>query len=38
MCILAIQYQLVTDSPILVAANREEYYDRPSSAAIDPIG
>ena len=30
MCILAIQYQLVPDSPILVAANREEYYDRPS--------
>jgi hypothetical protein len=28
MCILAIQYQLVPDSPILVAANREEYYDR----------
>lgn len=31
MCILAIQYQLVPDSPILVAANREEFYDRPSS-------
>jgi uncharacterized protein with NRDE domain len=30
MCILAIQYQLVPDSPILVAANREEFYDRPS--------
>jgi hypothetical protein len=30
MCILAIQYKLVPDSPILVAANREEYYDRPS--------
>jgi hypothetical protein len=29
MCILAIQYQLVPDSPILVAANREEFYDRP---------
>jgi hypothetical protein len=28
MCILAIQYQLVPDSPILVAANREEYFDR----------
>ncbi|MCY2994140.1 MAG: NRDE family protein [Planctomycetota bacterium] len=28
MCILAIQYNLVPDSPILVAANREEYYDR----------
>jgi hypothetical protein len=30
MCILAIQYRLVPDSPILVAANREEFYDRPS--------
>lgn len=30
MCILAIQYRLVTESPILVAANREEYYDRAS--------
>ncbi|MCH5374609.1 MAG: NRDE family protein [Planctomycetes bacterium] len=30
MCILAIQYQLVPDSPILIAANREEFYDRPS--------
>ena len=28
MCILAFQYQLVPDSPILIAANREEYYDR----------
>ena len=28
MCILAIQYNLVPESPILVAANREEYYDR----------
>ena len=30
MCILAIQYRLVPESPILVAANREEFYDRPS--------
>jgi hypothetical protein len=30
MCIIAIQYQLASDSPILVAANREEFYDRPS--------
>jgi uncharacterized protein with NRDE domain len=28
MCILAIQYQLVPESPILVAANRDEAYDR----------
>ena len=31
MCLLAIQYRLVADSPILVAANREEFYDRPNS-------
>jgi uncharacterized protein with NRDE domain len=30
MCLLAIQYQLVPEAPILVAANREERYDRPS--------
>jgi len=30
MCLLAIQYQLVPESPILVAANREEYFDRTS--------
>ena len=28
MCLLAIQYQLVPDAPVLIAANREEYYDR----------
>ena len=32
MCLLAIQYQLVPESPILVACNREEHYDRPTSA------
>ncbi len=32
MCLLAIQYQLVPESPILVAANREEFYDRSSHA------
>ena len=32
MCILAIQYQLVPDTPILVAANRDESYDRPFAA------
>lgn len=31
MCLLAIQYRLVPESPILVATNREEYYDRRSS-------
>ena len=30
MCLLAIQYRLVPEAPILVAANREEFYDRPS--------
>jgi len=32
MCLLAIQYRLVPEAPVLVAANREEYYDRPSRA------
>ncbi len=31
MCLLAIQYRLVPESPILVAANREERYDRLST-------
>lgn len=30
MCLLAIQYRLVPEAPILVAANREEFYDRKS--------
>jgi len=30
MCLLAIQYRSVPEAPILVAANREEAYDRPS--------
>ncbi|MBM4001282.1 MAG: NRDE family protein [Planctomycetes bacterium] len=32
MCLLAIQYRLVSESPILVAANREESYERVSSS------
>ena len=32
MCILAIQYKLVPETPILIAANREEVYSRPSLA------
>ena len=28
MCLLAIQYRLVPEAPILIAANREEFYDR----------
>ncbi len=31
MCILALQYQVAKDAPILVAYNREEALDRPSS-------
>ena len=30
MCLLAVQYRSVPEAPILVAANREEAYDRPS--------
>ena len=30
MSLLAVQYRLVPESPILVAANREEYFDRSS--------
>lgn len=30
MCVLAIQYKTTRDAHILVAHNREEYYDRPS--------
>lgn len=30
MCLLAIQYRLLAEAPVLVAANREEYYDRVS--------
>lgn len=32
MCILAIQYKTVSAAPILVAHNREEYYNRPTQA------
>ncbi len=30
MCIMAILYRSARDAPILVASNREEFYDRPS--------
>jgi uncharacterized protein with NRDE domain len=30
MCILMIVYQLIKDVPILLAANRDEYFDRPT--------
>jgi uncharacterized protein with NRDE domain len=32
MCILAIQYRIVRNAPILVAHNREEFFDRPTQA------
>lgn len=32
MCLLAIQYQLVPEAPILIASNREEFYERPTQA------
>ena len=31
MCLLAIQYQLVPTTPILIAMNRDELYDRPTA-------
>lgn len=30
MCLLVLAYRTIADAPILVAANREEYFDRPS--------
>jgi uncharacterized protein with NRDE domain len=37
MCLLAVQYKSVPEAPILVAANREEAFDRPSLApSIQP--
>jgi uncharacterized protein with NRDE domain len=32
MCILAFQYKATRDSPILVAQNREEFFDRPTQS------
>ncbi|MCR4410929.1 MAG: NRDE family protein [Thermoguttaceae bacterium] len=32
MCVLAIQYKTARDAPILIAQNREEFYDRPTQA------
>jgi uncharacterized protein with NRDE domain len=32
MCVMAILYQTAGDAPILIAANREELFDRPSQA------
>jgi uncharacterized protein with NRDE domain len=33
MCLIAIAYKTHPDYPLLVAANRDEYYERPSAAA-----
>lgn len=38
MCLLAIQYKSVPEAPILVAANREEAYDRPTMAPAIQAG
>jgi uncharacterized protein with NRDE domain len=32
MCTLALYFHIVEDFPVLVAANRDEHYDRPSAA------
>jgi uncharacterized protein with NRDE domain len=49
MCLLAIYYRIAADAPVVVAANREEYYDRPGTppqllpgplrvvAGVDPL-
>lgn len=31
MCLIAVAFQMLEDSPIAVAANREEFFDRPST-------
>lgn len=37
MCLLAIQYRTLAAAPLLIAANREEYFDRSATApTIDP--
>ncbi|MGD9646014.1 MAG: NRDE family protein [Pirellulales bacterium] len=37
MCLLALQYRTIAEAPVLVAANREEYFDRPASVpAVQP--
>lgn len=49
MCLLAIYYRIAADAPVVVAANREEFYDRPGTppqllpgplrvvAGLDPV-
>jgi uncharacterized protein with NRDE domain len=34
MCTLAIYFQCSTDFPVVVAANRDEFYDRPATAPL----
>ena len=33
MCLVLVAYQLSPDWPLLIAANRDEYYERPTAAA-----
>lgn len=49
MCLLALYYRIAADAPVVVAANREEFYDRPGTppqlvpgplrlvAGLDPV-
>jgi len=32
MCILALAFQVRSDLPLIVAANRDEFYERPTEA------
>ncbi len=34
MCLIAIGFQLVKDCPLVVAANREEFFDRPATPPV----
>ncbi|MBX9790299.1 MAG: NRDE family protein [Pirellulales bacterium] len=38
MCLLALEYRTLADAPILVAANREEYFNRPATAPTVQTG
>jgi hypothetical protein len=34
MCLIVFAWQVVPGAPLIAAANRDEYYDRPASAAV----
>ena len=38
MCTLAILYRVARGTPILIAANREERYDRPTQYPENSVG